>query len=940
LSRFVEIYGAREHNLKGFDLKIPRDSLVVITGLSGSGKSSLAFDTLFVEGQRRYVESLSPYIRQFLGLKGRPEVDRIEGLSPTISIEQKGATHNPRSTVGTVTEIYDYLRLLFARVGEPHCPECGEPVQRMSLDEMVEKVLRDFEGKRVEVYAPVVRGKKGEHRNVLIDAQRRGFTRARVDGTLYFLEEEIELDRNVRHDVEILVDRLRAVPEESSRLSEALEAALELTGGLALVVCEGREEVLSELYSCPSCGASLPELEPRLFSFNSPQGACPACSGIGYRSYFSEELAVRPDLSLREGALIPWSKGLFEHKHRELLQLAREAGVDPDVPFAELPGEVREVLLEGGYLRGPRGGYVYVEGLMRWLNRKFEEAESDADKAMLERFRVEVACSLCGGSRLRREALAVKVGGRDIYELTCMSASELLGFIGSLSLTESQRRIVDQVLKEISSRLSFMVEVGVGYLSLSRRTSTLSGGEFQRVRLATQIGSRLTGVMYVLDEPTVGLHPRDTGRLLRLLEELRDLGNTVVVVEHDRDTMLRADYLVELGPGAGERGGDLVFAGSREELLYLRDGSLTAPFVRGEAKLPLPASRRRPSGWVRVRGARRHNLKGIDVDLPLGVLVCITGVSGSGKSTLMYEVLYKGLRSKVDPHFVPDVVAFDSIEGFEGVDKVVLIDQSPIGRTPRSNPATYTEVFGPIRDIFASLPESRVRGYRPGRFSFNVRGGRCEACGGEGVVRVSMQFLPDVYVPCDVCKGRRYNRETLEVKFKGKSIADVLDMTVDEALELFENVPPVRRKLQVLQEAGLGYIRLGQPATTLSGGEAQRVKLAYELAKRFKGHVVYMLDEPTVGLHYLDVRRLLEILHRLVDQGNTVVVIEHNLDVMASADHIIDLGPEGGEGGGEVVDAGTPEEVASRKLGPTGVHLSRYLEEMVLHGYSQPLAAT
>ncbi len=937
--KYLKVIGAREHNLKNITVTIPKDSLVVITGVSGSGKSSLAFDTIYTEGQRRYLESLSSYVRQFLGMKNKPDVDQIEGLSPTISIEQKGISHNPRSTVGTVTEIYDYLRLLFARAGTPYCHVCGSEVRRRTLDEIVEHILENYKGERIEVLAPIIRGKKGEHKNVLIKAQKEGFLRVRVDKVVYWLEEEIPIDKNKRHDIEIVVDRLRVKDDKDvvQRLSEAVETALNLSEGWVLIVTPKGEEIFSELFVCPVCGASLPEIEPRLFSFNSPYGACKRCGGLGFSSFFDEDLVVNYDISIKEGAILPWTEGRFRYKLFELLDVAKQMNIDVDVPFGKLSDEDRYFVLYGdgdygySYTRyGVKKYKGFFEGVMNWLERKYEETESETVRQELEKYRKEVACPECKGSRLRKEALAIKVNGKNIYELSEMPIVNLYDFIKSLKLTERQMQILKQVLKEVESRLKFIIDVGVGYLTLSRRISTLSGGEAQRIRLATQIGSRLSGVIYVLDEPTIGLHPRDTNRLIKTLKELKDLGNTVIVVEHDRDTIKEADFVVELGPGAGKDGGYIVVADTKKEVLKHKKG-LTGPYIAGDVKVITSVKRRKPSGWIKVKGAKQFNLKNIDVDVPLGVFACITGVSGSGKSTLMYEILYKGIRSKIDKHFKGVPGKCDAIEGVEQIKRVVMVDQTPIGRTPRSNPATYTGVFTPIRELFASLPESKLRGYKPGRFSFNVKGGRCEACQGEGLQRISMQFLPDVYIVCDVCKGTRYNRETLEVKYKGLSIADVLNLTVDEALKLFENIPIIRRKLKTLSDAGLGYIKLGQPAPTLSGGEAQRIKLASELNKKFAKNVLYMLDEPTVGLHYLDVQKLLNILNKLVDQGNSVIVIEHNLDVIVNADYIIDLGPEGGEKGGQLVACGMPEEVACCDDSYTGSFIKKLLRDNMVY---------
>ena len=906
-----------------------------MTGPSGSGKSSLAFDTIYAEGQRRYVESLSSYARQFLGISDKPDVDDISGLSPAISIEQKGTSHNPRSTVGTVTEIYDYLRLLYARAGVPHCPKCGKEVHRYSVDEIIDRIFRDYDGKAIEVLSPLVRGKKGEFRNLLLKLRQQGYMRARIDGALLWLEEDIDLDKKRRHTIECVIDRLRVKEENRSRLAEAVEMAMKLSDGFVLLVSEGVEELeLTEKYICPDCEVSLPDIEPRLFSFNNPYGACPDCGGLGVHMYFSGDLAVNPDLPIGEGGFIPWKSAKYMVQKAE--QLASIHGWDLSVPFGKLPKDVKDILLNGTdevipmIFSDKNGDWEYnghYIGLLPWLEKRFSETESENYRDELLRFRVEDECASCRGARLKPEALAVTIGGYNIAKLTEMPAEELIGVLDSIAMGERERRIVGQAMNEARKRLSFLNDVGAGYLSLSRRADTLSGGESQRIRLATQIGSQLTGVLYVLDEPTIGLHPRDTNRLLGTLMAIRDIGNTVVVVEHDRDTMMAADHILELGPAAGERGGYLVASGSAEEIR--RGDSSTAAYLRGDADGTFRPgkSRRAPNGCIKLRGCRENNLKNIDVDIPLGIFAALSGVSGSGKSTLLYEVLYKGLRGKFDSDYRERPGKFDSISGYEALRNVVLVDQSPIGRTPRSNPATYTGVFTPIREFFAQLPESRLRGYQPGRFSFNVKGGRCESCGGDGEIKVSMLFLPDVYVKCDVCKGRRYNRETLEVRHKGLSIADVLDMTVDEAVEHFRDIPRIANKLSVIQEAGLGYIRLGQSATTLSGGEAQRVKLAAELGKKFRGSTLYLLDEPTTGLHYTDVKKLLKLLHRLVDQGNSVLVIEHNLDVLASADYIIDLGPDGGRRGGKLTAAGTPEDVARHK-GATGRYLAEFMKNI------------
>ena len=931
----IRIKGAREHNLKNIDVDIPRNRLVVVTGPSGSGKSSLAFDTLYAEGQRRYVESLSSYARQFLGVQSKPDVDDISGLSPAISIEQKGTSHNPRSTVGTVTEIYDYLRLLFGRVGTPHCPSCGKTVVRYSLDEIVDILFREFGDQRIEILSPLVRGKKGEFKNLFVQTREKGFLRVRVDGAVLWLEEEISLDKNKRHTIEVVVDRLKVQEDRRSRITEAVENALTLSGGYVLAVPEsGEEKVLTENFTCADCDISLPEIEPRLFSFNSPYGACPDCSGLGSHQYFSEDLAVDPERTIADGALLPWKK-----KHYMLTKLEKFAALkkwDLSLPYKELPASIRSFILTGSAERIPltfkdygeeRSYMGRYEGLLPWLESRWKDTESEGVLDELETYRVEDECQTCHGLRLRPEALNVKIGEYGIGDLVSMPVHEVCAAVESLSFSPSQEQVVHQVLIEVKKRLAFLSDVGVGYLSLHRRADTLSGGESQRIRLATQIGSKLSGVLYVLDEPTIGLHSRDTAKLVRTLGSIRDLGNTVVVVEHDRETMMAADAILEMGPAAGDQGGDIVFSGTFEEALL--SSKLTGPYLRGERNGIVRAQeRRKPKGYITVRGARHNNLKNVDVAFPTGVFVALTGVSGSGKSSLLYDVLYKGLRRILDRDFRERAGAHRTIEGGEQFKNVILVDQSPIGRTPRSNPATYTGLFTLIRELYSGLPESRLRGYLPGRFSFNVKGGRCEACGGGGATKVSMLFLPDVYVPCEVCGGKRYNRETLEVRFKGKSIDDVLDMTVDEAFGFFRDIPRIAAKLALLAEAGLGYIRLGQSALTLSGGEAQRVKLSKELSKRFAGPTLYLLDEPTTGLFYTDVEKLMSIVNRIVDQGNTVYLIEHNLDVLLSADYIVDLGPEGGKGGGTLVAAGTPEELIASSKGYTAEYLGEYVGQM------------
>ncbi len=931
------IRGAREHNLKDIDLEIPRNKLVVITGISGSGKSSLAFDTIYAEGQRRYVESLSAYARQFLGLMEKPDVDFIEGLSPAISIDQKARSHNPRSTVGTVTEIYDYLRLLFARIGVPHCPKCGRRIEKQTPQQIIDQVLSLPEGTRVQIMAPVVRGRKGEYKHVFEELKREGFVRVRVDGVLRTLYEDIQLDKNKKHSIEIVVDRIKVSPAKRSRIADSIETALKHGGGLVIVEVMGEgERLYSEHLACPVCGISIEELEPRLFSFNSPYGACPACDGLGVQMVVDPDLVVDKRKSLREGGLLPWAKSKSRWLWAMLDGVCRAYDIDPHLPLGKLSKEKLDILLYGTgsepvaftytttYGRTRVYHRVY-EGLIPSLERAYREATSEEARQEIAKYMSALPCPVCKGARLRPEALAVTVGGKNIAEVTRLTIREALEFFENLKLSPKEEMIAHQILKEIKSRLRFMVDVGLDYLTLDRSANTLAGGEAQRIRLATQIGSQLTGVLYVLDEPSIGLHPRDTKRLLSTLKRLRDLGNTVIVVEHDEETMRQADFIVDLGPGAGLHGGYVVATGTPEEIAR-NPKSLTGQYLAGTRRIPVPRARRRPKDrWIVVKGAREHNLKGIDVRFPLGLFVCVTGVSGSGKSTLVDEVLYRGLAWRLG-YSVGKPGAHDDIEGWEQIDKVIEIDQSPIGRTPRSNPATYTKVFDHIRQVFAATPEARMRGYGPGRFSFNVKGGRCEACQGQGKVKIEMHFLPDVYVPCDVCKGTRYNKETLQVRYKGVNIAEVLDMTVEEALEFFSAIPPIRAKLQTLYDVGLGYIKLGQPATELSGGEAQRVKLARELSRRATGRTLYVLDEPTTGLHPEDVRKLLQVLHRLVDAGNTVVVIEHNLDVIKTADWIIDLGPEGGDAGGEVIAAGPPEEIARSPGSYTGEFLRRVLE--------------
>ena len=936
-SESIVISGAREHNLKGVHLELPRDALIVVTGLSGSGKSSLAFDTIYAEGQRRYVESLSAYARQFLGLMEKPDVESIEGLSPAISIDQKTTSRNPRSTVGTVTEIYDYLRLLWARIGQPHCPKCGAPITGQTQEQITDRVMTLPEGTKFMVMAPVIRGRKGEYGKLLDGFRADGYLRVEVDGELRMLEDEIVLDKKYRHDISVVVDRLVMKPDLRRRLSESVEAAAGLADGLVRIQeVDGEDMLFSESFACLKCGTSMPELEPRIFSFNSPHGACPDCTGLGFRRVIDPELVVPdPTLSLAEGALQPWRKGYSGYWRRLVKSVAGTYDVDLDTPWQELTQDERDIFLFGtGSERhtvqtkaraGRRRSYqVRFEGIVNNLERRYTESDSEKVRERIEEYMAEQPCPSCDGARLRPESLAVTVGGMSIRDFTALSASDAQGWIDQLEMTETEEAIARLIVKEVAERLSFLNNVGIGYLSLDRSAKSLSGGEAQRIRLATQIGSSLVGVMYVLDEPSIGLHQRDNEKLIATLERLRDLGNTVIVVEHDEGTMRAADHLVDLGPGAGEHGGFVVADGSPKAVEKV-PGSLTGRYLAGEESIPVPEARREPTGTLTVKGARQHNLKDVDVPFPLGVMTCVTGVSGSGKSTLVNETLYPALanrlhRSKLRPG------PHDSIEGIDQIDKIINIDQSPIGRTPRSNPATYTGVFDHIRQLFAATQEARARGYKPGRFSFNVKGGRCEVCRGDGQIKIEMHFLPDVYVPCEQCHGHRYNRETLEVRFKGKSIADVLEMSVEEAVDFFESIPKVARRLKTLNDVGLGYIRLGQPATTLSGGEAQRIKLAAELSRVATGRTVYILDEPTTGLHFADVRRLLEVLGRLVDAGNSVIVIEHNLDVIKSADQVIDLGPEGGQGGGEVIATGTPEEIAAVEESHTGYFLGKTLD--------------
>ena len=938
--QYIKIRGANEHNLKNVDVDIPRDKLVVLTGLSGSGKSSLAFDTIYAEGQRRYMESLSSYARQFLGQMEKPDVESIEGLSPAISIDQKSTNRNPRSTVGTVTEIYDYFRLLYARAGIPHCPKCGREIKKQTVDQMVEQVMAFPERTKIQLLAPVVRGRKGTHVKLLERARKSGYVRVRIDGNMYELSEEIKLDKNIKHNIEIVVDRLVVKEGIEQRLTDSIENVLNLSEGLMTVDVIGGESVqFSESFSCPDCGISIEEIEPRSFSFNNPFGACPECFGLGYKMEFDEDLMI-PDkrLSISEGAItvMGWQSCTDKKSftYAILDALSKEYGFSLDTPFEDYPKEVHDVLIHGTngkevkvYYKGQRGEGVYdvaFEGLIRNVERRYRETSSETMKAEYEEFMNITPCHACKGQRLKPGALAVTVGDKNISELTGMSIEKLQIFLKELKLSNQQLLIGGQILKEINSRIQFLMDVGLNYLTLGRSTGTLSGGEAQRIRLATQIGSGLVGVAYILDEPSIGLHQRDNDKLLGTLKHLRDLGNSVIVVEHDEDTMREADFIVDIGPGAGEHGGEVVATGNAEEIMR-NENSVTGAYLSGRIRIPVPEIRRKPTGWLKVLGAQENNLKNIDVKFPLGVMTCVTGVSGSGKSSLVNQILYKRLARDLNrARTIPG--RHKGIEGLEQLDKVINIDQSPIGRTPRSNPATYTGVFDLIRDLFAATPDAKARGYKKGRFSFNVKGGRCEACSGDGIIKIEMHFLPDVYVPCEVCKGRRYNRETLEVKYKGKNIYDVLDMTVEEAMHFFENVPSIRRKMETLYDVGLSYIRLGQPSTTLSGGEAQRIKLATELSKRSTGKTIYILDEPTTGLHFADVHKLTEILHRLTEDGNTVIVIEHNLDVIKTADYIIDIGPEGGDKGGTVIAEGTPEEVAESPVSYTGKYIKPMLE--------------
>ena len=938
--KYIKIRGANEHNLKCIDVDIPRDEFVVLTGLSGSGKSSLAFDTIYAEGQRRYMESLSSYARQFLGQMEKPDVESIEGLPPAISIDQKSTNRNPRSTVGTVTEIYDYFRLLYARIGIPHCPKCGRAIEKQTIDQMVDAVMKLPERTRIQILAPVVRGRKGEHQKLFEKAKKSGYVRVIVDGNMYELSEEIPMDKNIKHNIDIVVDRLVVKPGIEKRLTDSLENVFELTEGNAIVdVVDGEPMNFSQNFACPDCGISVDEVEPRSFSFNNPFGACPVCYGLGYKMEFDENLMI-PDktLSISEGAIqvMGWQSCTdpSSYTYATLKALSEGYGFSLDTPYKDLPKEIRHMLIHGGdgrilkvHYKGQRGEGVYDlnwEGLIKNVERRYRETGSDTMKQEYEQFMRITPCAACHGQRLKQSSLAVTVADKNIYEMTDMSVKDLVKYLAEMQLTEQQKFIGNQILKEIRARVGFLQEVGLDYLTLTRATGTLSGGEAQRIRLATQIGSGLVGVAYILDEPSIGLHQRDNDKLLHALMNLKNLGNTLIVVEHDEDTMRAADYIVDIGPAAGVHGGEVVAAGTAADIMKCKK-SITGAYLSGRMKIPVPSKRRRPTGFLTIKGARENNLKNIDVQVPLGIMTCITGVSGSGKSSLTNEILYKHLARTLNrARCIPG--DHDDILGVEQLDKIIDIDQSPIGRTPRSNPATYTGVFDMIRDLFAATPDAKARGYKKGRFSFNVKGGRCEACSGDGIIKIEMHFLPDVYVPCEVCGGRRYNRETLEVRYKGKTIYDVLDMTVEEALEFFKNVPTVHRKIQTLYDVGLSYVKLGQPSTELSGGEAQRIKLATELSKRGTGKTIYVLDEPTTGLHFADVHKLVEILRKLSDGGNTVVVIEHNLDVIKTADYIIDMGPEGGDGGGTVIAQGTPEEICKVPESYTGQFLKPYLE--------------
>ena len=940
VKKYIKIRKASEHNLKGIDVDIPRDEFVVLTGLSGSGKSSLAFDTIYAEGQRRYMESLSSYARQFLGLMEKPDVEKIEGLPPAISIDQKSTNRNPRSTVGTVTEIYDYFRLLYARVGIPHCPKCGKEIKRQTVDQICDEIMKLEKGTRLQLLAPVVRGRKGEHIKVLESARKSGYVRVVVDGHIYELSENIKLEKNKKHDIEIMVDRLVVREGIEKRLTDSIENVMRLSDGLLIVDIPGKEQIrFSQSFSCADCGVSIDEIEPRTFSFNNPFGACEVCHGIGYKMEFAEELMIPdPSLSITDGALVVngWQSVTNKTSYARCVldALAKEYGFDLDTPYQDLPENIRHMLMHGTdgrsvqvHYRGQRGVGVYdvvFEGIIKNVERRYRETASESTKKEYESFMRITPCKACKGKRLRPEALAVTVGDKNIAQITELSIIELKNYLDNLELTKNQLNIGRVVLKEIKARVGFLVEVGLEYLSLSRYTASLSGGEAQRIRLATQIGSGLVGVAYILDEPSIGLHQRDNDKLLGALMKLKDLGNTLIVVEHDEDTMLAADYIVDIGPGAGSHGGKVIATGTAKDIMACKE-SITGDYLSGRKKIPVPEVRKEPTGWIKVKGAKENNLKNINVEFPTGVMTCVTGVSGSGKSSLVNEILYKYMAKQLNrARTIPGLC--NSVEGLEQLDKVINIDQSPIGRTPRSNPATYTGVFDMIRDLFAATPDAKAKGYKKGRFSFNVKGGRCENCHGDGIIKIEMNFLPDVYVPCEVCGGKRYNRETLDVKYKGKSIYDVLDMTVEEALTFFEAVPTIRRKIETLYEVGLSYIKLGQPSTTLSGGEAQRIKLATELSRRSTGKTVYVLDEPTTGLHFADVHKLVDILRRLTENGNTVIVIEHNLDVIKTADYIIDLGPEGGAKGGTVIAKGTPEKVAKSKKSYTGAFIKKMLE--------------
>lgn len=938
---YIKIRGAKEHNLKNISIDIPRDQFVVLTGLSGSGKSSLAFDTIYAEGQRRYMESLSSYARQFLGQMEKPNVESIEGLPPAISIDQKSTNHNPRSTVGTVTEVYDYFRLLYARIGIPHCPHCGKEIKKQTVDQMVDEIMKLPEKTKIQLLAPVVRGRKGEHVKIFEQAKKSGYVRVMVDGNLYELSEEITLEKNKKHNIEIIIDRLMIKEGIQKRLSDSIETVLKLSDGLLVIDVIGEKPLnFSQSFSCADCGISIEEIEPRIFSFNNPFGACPDCHGIGVKMEFDEDLII-PDrsLSILEGAIavIGWQSSVDKTSYTGsiLAALAKEYKFELSTPFEKLPKKVRNMLIHGTdgksvkvYYKGQRGEGIYdviFEGIIKNVERRYRETASETIRQEYETFMRVTPCKECGGRRLKKEALAVTVGNKNISEVTDYAIRDLADFMSHLELTSMQQKIGELVLKEITSRIRFLIDVGLDYLTLARATGSLSGGEAQRIRLATQIGSGLVGVAYILDEPSIGLHQKDNDKLLKTLNNLKDLGNTLIVVEHDEDTMLAADYVVDIGPGAGEHGGEVIAAGTAKEIMQVKE-SITGAYLSGRIRIPIPKIRRKPTGYIKIKGASENNLKNIDVDIPLGIMTCVTGVSGSGKSSLINEILYKRLARDLNrARCIPG--KHNEMIGIDNLDKVINIDQSPIGRTPRSNPATYTGVFDQIRDLFSVTPDAKAKGYKKGRFSFNVKGGRCEACRGDGILKIEMNFLPDIYVPCEVCNGKRYNRETLEVKYKGKNIYDVLDMTVEEALSYFENMPSIKRKIQTLYDVGLSYIKLGQPSTTLSGGEAQRIKLATELSKRSTGKTIYILDEPTTGLHFADVHKLIEILRRFSEGGNTVVIIEHNLDVIKTADYIIDIGPDGGDKGGTIIAKGTPEEIAKNKKSYTGMYVKKYLED-------------